>query len=593
MKVVLFAQDPVAAADDSLLSLLGGDCRRGPLHNGPVECYSVGQNASASLLQLIRWSLKAIWTRIRHGARTFCYSLGGADRRGLYRDWLVIALCRPFFRHVVLDWRRSGRGDWLERRGRFWERFISNKLFDRAELAIVPSISTLRDALWFRCRRAEVIPPSTDPPQKAAAWKAALTDHPVAARATPRLARAASVLQIFNRYLEIGGEEKSVARIGDDIALGGHRVERFYRESAEWYAPGAPPKWKRGLLVWRNEAVLDQLTERHRACKADCWVVHNFLPVISLGLYRRAAELGVPVIQFLHNYRPISPSGSLFAGGHRLEPDDPWIAWKESLAGSWRGSRLLTALLGLGFSRLRARGDFRAIGAWVAVSQQMREIFLRAGWPRETTYALRHSWHTSARPIDEPDEGYFLFLGRMVESKGVRFLVDLFRQPELRNLRLVMAGEGELVEELRAVSPPNVEWIGFVAGDAKKQVVARSRAVLFPSLWDEPLSTIAYEAYESSRPMIASRQGGMKEIVFDGTTGLLLDPGDSHGWTTAILQMTKERAVELGRKGREWLIRETSPRIWSERFDVILGRVLADFGSDAIVSGTKETDDGL
>jgi glycosyltransferase involved in cell wall biosynthesis len=581
MKVLLFAHDSAKPADDALLALLGGDCQKGPLHSGAVECYAVGQSGAATIPRLVAWSFKAIWTRLRHGARVLCYSPSGPTRRDLYRDWVVMALCRPFFSAVVFDWRTAGRGDWLASCARRWERIISGLLFDRAQLSVVPTIPALRDALWFRCDRAEVIAPATPPAQKATAWEAALNDSPIVFRARARLTRPASVMQIFNRYLEVGGEEKSVARIGDDIALGGHRVERFYRESAEWYAPGAPPKWKRPFLVWRNNEVLNELIRRHNEVRADCWVVHNFLPVVSLALYRTAARLGVPVIQFLHNYRPISPSGSLFAGGHRLEPDDPWIAWKEALAGSWRGSRMLTALLGLGFSRIRARGDFRAIGAWVAVSEQMREIFLRAGWPRANTYALRHSWHTSAKAVDESDEGYFLFLGRMVESKGVRFLVDLFRQPELRNLRLVMAGEGELMEELRAISPPNVEWIGFVAGDSKKRVVARSRAVLFPSLWDEPLSTIAYEAYEASRPMIASRQGGMKEIVFDGATGVLLEPGDTRAWTTAIAQMTQERAVALGRNGREWLIRETSPRIWSQRFDTILGRVLTASGSDA------------
>jgi glycosyltransferase involved in cell wall biosynthesis len=583
MKLVLFAHDAAATAVDALASALGGDCRKGPLHAGPVFCYAVGRRGRSSWLQLIGWAIKAIWLRLRHGVQTFCYIPGGPNRWELYQDWLVMAICRPFFRRVVVDWRRAGRGDWLDQQGRWWERKISRWLLDRAWLAVVPTIPAMRDALWFRCERAEVIEPTTPPEAVADAWETALEDRPAKEehRGLPGVRRA-SVLQIFNRYLEIGGEEKSVARIAEDIALGGHRVERFLRESAEWYAPGAPAKWKRPFLVWRNPTVLDELIRKHHEVCADCWVVHNFLPVVSLGLYRAAARLGVPVIQFLHNYRPLSPSGSLFAEGRRLEPEDPHILWKETLAGSWRGSRLLTALLGLGFSRIRARGDFRAVRAWVAVSEQMREIFLRAGWPREHTHALRHSWHVSHNVLPHTaDEGYFLFLGRMVESKGVRFLVDLFRLPELRNQRLVMAGEGELVEELRAVSPPNVQWTGFIAGQEKHHLVAKSRAVLFPSLWDEPLSTIAYEAYEAARPIIASRQGGMKEIVFHEKTGLLLPPGDSRAWTEAILQIDASTARTQGAQGRAWLLRETSPESWSQQFDAILARVLSDRSSNA------------
>lgn len=574
MRIVLFAHTSEDRSGD-LLRRLGGNCRKGPLHAGPVFCYPVGRAGEAPWWRLLLWCLSAWWLRIRHGVRTLCFTPSAPGRRGLYRDWLVMLFCRPFFRQVVMDWRHSGRGDWLAARGSWWERWVSRRLLDRAWLAVVPSIPALRDALWFRCERAEVIPVGGASEEPIEAWKAALEDQPIS-RAKPAVrTRPAAVLQIFNRYLEIGGEEKSVARIAEDIAFGGHRVERFLRESAEWYAPDAPPKWQRPFLFWRNPQVLHELVERHNAMRADCWVVHNFLPVISLGLYRTAAQLGVPVIQFLHNYRPLSPSGGLFAGGHRLEPDDPWILWKEALAGSWRGSRLLTALLGLGFARIRSRGDFRSVRAWVAVSEQMREIFLRAGWPQDHTYTLRHSWHVApGETVALPDQGYFLFLGRMVESKGVRFLVELFRHPSLQSYRLIMAGEGELVAELRAISPPNVEWTGFVAGEEKRRLVAGSRAVLFPSLWDEPLSTIAYEAYEASRPMIASRQGGMKEIVFDGQTGYLLPPGDAPAWIEAIRRLDAPTAAALGARGRTWLIRETSPENWSRQFDAILARAL-------------------
>src|SRR5204863_1508407 len=95
MKVLLFAHDSARVADDALLALLGGDCQKGPLHNDAVECYSVGTTGAAPLARLIAWSLKAIWTRFRHDVRTLCFSPSGPNRRGLYQDWLVMALCRP------------------------------------------------------------------------------------------------------------------------------------------------------------------------------------------------------------------------------------------------------------------------------------------------------------------------------------------------------------------------------------------------------------------------------------------------------------------------------------------------------------------
>lgn len=381
---------------------------------------------------------------------------------------------------------------------------------------------------------------------------------------------ALRVLQVFNRYLQPGGEEKSVVRIASDLESGGHTVTRFWRESAEWTGPRAPAKWRQPFLLWRNPTVLDELQRVHESVRADVWLLHNVVPVVSLGVYRRAGELRVPIIQWLHNYRPFSPSGSMFAGKTLLKPDDPAMAWKESLHGSWNG-RLLTGWLAMGYARLKRRGDFESVRAWVAVSEQMKQIFAQAGWFPDRLHALPHSWHAQPAAAEAPDDGYFLFLGRMVEAKGVRFLIDLWRDPALSDVQLVMAGDGPLASELRAQSPPNVRWTGHVEGEMKQKLKAGCRAILFPSVWPEPLSTVAYEAYEMNKPMLASNQGGMPEVVTDGQTGFLLPPNDGPAWRGRILQLANDAglSVRLGIRGRRWLDGEVSPARWVERFNSI------------------------
>lgn len=382
------------------------------------------------------------------------------------------------------------------------------------------------------------------------------------------------IVQLFNRYLKPGGEDKSVVRIAEDLENGGHAVTRFWRESAEWQSAGAPSKLRQPFLLWNNRAVLDALWRQHEAVQADVWVLHNVIPVISLGVYRLALELSVPVIQWLHNYRPFSPSGTMFAGQTLLEPDDPRIAWKETLSGSWNG-RLATAALALGYSCLRRRGDFESVRAWVPVSEEMRRIFEKAQWFPDRLFTLRHSWHAQATPDEDRDEGYFLFLGRMVETKGVRFLIDLWRDPRLRDFKLVMAGDGPLAAELRLQSPPNVQWVGHVEGNLKQQLKACCRAILFPSAWPEPLSTVAYEAYEMKKPIVASNVGGMPEIVHHDETGLMLKPGDPEAWIEAILRLGRDRELSsrLGTRGREWLDREVPPARWVEQFNTLARQI--------------------
>ena len=381
------------------------------------------------------------------------------------------------------------------------------------------------------------------------------------------------IIQVFNRYLKPGGEEKSVARMADDLESGGHSVVRFWRESAEWQAANAPSRLRQLFLMRRNPEVLELLRQQQSAFRADVWLLHNVVPVVSLGVYRLAREIGVPVIQWLHNYRPVSPSGTLFAGERLLAPEDRGVRWKESMAGSWNG-RIATSMLSLGFRRLSRNGDFDSVRAWVAVSEEMRRIFEKAGWYPLRLYTQRHSWHAQPAPVERRDDGYFLFLGRMVETKGVRFLLNLWRQPELGKTKLIMAGDGPMAEEMRAQSPSNVEWVGHVEGARKQDLKARCRAIVFPSIWPEPLSTVAYEAYEMSKPILASSLGGMPEIVQSGVTGLLLPAGELSAWLKAIVSLTAEQSETWGIAGRKWLLENVSPQAWVAGFNSIAERAL-------------------
>jgi glycosyltransferase involved in cell wall biosynthesis len=385
----------------------------------------------------------------------------------------------------------------------------------------------------------------------------------------------AKFIQVFNRYLKSGGEEASGARIAGHLELGGHTVVRFWRSSHEWSGPHSPSKFSQLFLMWNNAVVLNELRALHQREKPQAWILHNVVPVISLGVYRLAGELDVPIIQWLHNYRPLSPSGTLQAGDRKLRPDDPWLVWKEILAGSWRG-RFLTGWLAWGYARIRRRGDFSSVRAWIAVSDEMKAVFLRAGRPEERIFTLRHSWNIKSLNIPPRDEGHFLFLGRMIEAKGVRFLLELFQHSSLKSVPLVMAGDGPLYHELKERFQ-RACWVGHVQGEEKQRLIAGCRAVVFPSLWPEPLSTVAYEAYESGKPILSSSVGGMKELVRERETGRLLPPGDSEMWLGAVMELVRnpDLAHQWGAIGRQWLEKNVSPATWNRQFSAILEKVLA------------------
>ena len=74
---------------------------------------------------------------MRYGVRNFYYVPAPGQRVPLYRDWIVMAICRPSFRKRILHIHALGLGSWLDEKARPWERFISRRLLGNADLNLL------------------------------------------------------------------------------------------------------------------------------------------------------------------------------------------------------------------------------------------------------------------------------------------------------------------------------------------------------------------------------------------------------------------------------------------------------------------------
>jgi glycosyltransferase involved in cell wall biosynthesis len=117
----------------------------------------IGRKRIGKVLALLGYCMHAIWQRLRHGTKTLYYVPGNPGRAPLYRDWMVMLLCRPFFSKRVFHWHAAGLGDWLEQGVRPWERWLSQRLLGRPALSIVLSDYNRRDGVLLESRRIEVV----------------------------------------------------------------------------------------------------------------------------------------------------------------------------------------------------------------------------------------------------------------------------------------------------------------------------------------------------------------------------------------------------------------------------------------------------
>lgn len=150
-----------------------------------------------------------------------------------------------------------------------------------------------------------------------------------------------------------------------------------------------------------------------------------------------------------------------------------------------------------------------------------------------------------------PDEGFVLFTGRLVGTKG---LPHLIRAMEQVDGRLVIMGSGPDRDKLEALSRKlgltgKIEFIGHVDEGTKTKFMSSCSVFAMPSLY-ESFGLAVAEAMSWGKPVVASRVGGLPEVVGDG--GILIppkDPGALAGALSSLLSDDGKRR-ELGAKAR-------------------------------------------
>lgn len=176
-KVLVFAHTPPPHHGQSYMiqqMLLGfGGNQRNPqtakaTRHG-IACYHVnarlsrhmediGEARVGKLFGLFVFCLEALWCRFRHGIGTFYYVPAPGKQAALVRDWMVMGLCRPFFREIILHWHAAGLPAWLETHSNRLVRNVSFRLLGQASQSISLTNYNLPDALKLSPLNAVIVP---------------------------------------------------------------------------------------------------------------------------------------------------------------------------------------------------------------------------------------------------------------------------------------------------------------------------------------------------------------------------------------------------------------------------------------------------
>jgi len=359
-----------------------------------------------------------------------------------------------------------------------------------------------------------------------------------------------SVTVLHNEYVDPGGEEAVVEAEAGLLRSRGHEVSLIRFSNAEVLARGVLST-SRALMFssWGRRAYA-RVRRELRRLRPDVVHVHNFWWALSPSIFLAAKAEGVPTVMTLHNYRLICPGALLMRGGRVCEVCLGRTPWRGVPRACYRRSAAQTALVARMIDSNRRRGTWhRYVDAFIALTEFSRQKFIEGGLPAGRIHVKPNFLADDPGPALGEGEGA-IFIGRLSREKGVHTLIEAWRPAGRAPLVLVGDGPERAALEARASSIQGIRFTGGLAHDEALESIGRAAFLVLPSTCYETFGRTIIEAFACGRPVVASRLGAMAEVVEDGRTGLLFEPGNARDLAEKI-RFILDHPAERERMGRE------------------------------------------
>jgi glycosyltransferase involved in cell wall biosynthesis len=361
-----------------------------------------------------------------------------------------------------------------------------------------------------------------------------------------------NVLNVSQNHFVKGGSDRYFLSLGDLLSQQGDSVVPFCAKSEK----DEPSKWASYFpsgADFESPTVLDVLKYHYSAAarsslrklvslnQFDIAHLHIYYGKLTSSILPVLKDAGIPVVQTAHDYKLICPVYSCSRGGEPCEACHGKEYWRAMVHKCNRGSYLRSAISMSESYVSRWLGSVDAIDRFIAVSQfSATRMTVNGIDPGKISVVPNFVDVAQFTPPTEAGR-YFVYFGRVEESKGVKTLVEAFMT--MPDIPLMVIGEGKLLPVVRelAAQSTNIHFPGFKSGAELYSLVGQSVASILPSEWYENCPMAVLESFALGRPVIGTRIGGIPELISPGEDGEIVESRDAESLCSAVRTLWAQR----------------------------------------------------
>jgi len=353
-----------------------------------------------------------------------------------------------------------------------------------------------------------------------------------------------------NQYQNFGGEDAVALAEQKLLEDHGHAVRLYTRSNAELKSFSLNEKSRfMWYLAWSDKSY-QELRKIVREFKPDVAHFHNIYFMLSPAVYYACKDEKVPVVQSLHNFRPLCANGLFFRNNRVCEDCLNGSLFNGIRHRCYQKSWIISALVVRMLMAHRKMNTWKdKVDAYITATEFTKQKYVQAGIAPDKIFIKPNFIYPSPKET-AVDQGYALYVGRLSDEKGVEVLIKAWK--EIKDCPLKIAGDGPLKPYLSGFihnnQIANVELLGHVDQGRYEQLMQGAKFMVVPSICYENFPRIVAEALAYGVPVIASRLGSLQEIIADKVNGGLFEPGNAGDLIEKVRWIFHQADLEFLRK---------------------------------------------
>lgn len=336
-----------------------------------------------------------------------------------------------------------------------------------------------------------------------------------------------------------GGSEKYYFELAQLLKSKGHTVGFFSMKHEENITTGDAEYFveeidlNTGSKLKALDVIYSQENKRLMAkaleeFKPDIVHINNFQRQLSASIIDAIKEKNIPIVMTAHDLNPICPASIMLYNGEVCD-DCITKGYAQCIKKKCvKGSTLKSTLGVMEKKYYDIHKVFRKIDCIISPSEFNKNQLVN-GKLKYNEIVTLHNFVNESERNDYVLGEYAFYLGRLSKEKGILNLIEAIG--DIPNAKLLIAGDGPERERIEAYISEHkldgrITLLGYQNQDSIHKYITNSRFVVIPSICNENCPYSVLEAMEIGKPIVASRIGGIPELIADGENGYLYKADD-------------------------------------------------------------------